>query len=269
MLLVLAIVAAVALMLVVNWVEPRLTFFPSPGEDDTPASRGLPHQVLDVRTADDERLTAWWLTHPAARADIIYFHGNGGNLSLWLDVGEALQRRGLNVLLFDYRGYGRSTGAPTEAGLRRDTNAVLEAYAGHLSAPHRPVIYWGRSIGSAFAAYAAERQPPAGLVLESAFANKRAVLRGAPLLRALDVLSWTDLSTVRWLRHWRGPTLVLHGDRDSVIPFALGQEVFAAIEGDKQFVRLAGHGHNDFFGPEAEAYWREVDGFVGRVADTR
>ncbi len=263
--LVILVLLVAALAVLVPWLEPRLVFFPTSGEDDTTSRRGLRARVIESRTADGEALVAWWLPHPRARADIIYFHGNGGNLSIWLDVLAALQTRGFNVFGFDYRGYGRSSGTPSEQGLLRDTDAIIETYQSQLASADRQVIYWGRSLGSVFAAYATTRRTPAGLVLESAFPDKSSMVRHDAVFRALNLFSRYQLSVVDWLRGWQGPTLVLHGDRDSVVPFALGQEVFAAVHGDKRFGRLSGADHNDAFGTNAREYWATVDAFVARV----
>ena len=114
-LVVAAVVLGVAITMkwLVSRVEPRLTFFPFAGETETPASFGLEYRPLSVPTGDGETLAAWWMPHANAQADVLYFHGNGGNLSLWLPVLAGIRERGLNVLAFDYRGYGRSTGRPT------------------------------------------------------------------------------------------------------------------------------------------------------------
>ena len=120
-----AAVLAVTMKWLVGRVEPRLMFFPSAGETQTPRTIGLDYQHLDIATADGETIAAWWMPHETARADVVYFHGNGGNLSMWLPILAGVQASGVNVLAFDYRGYGRSTGSPSEKGLYRDAEAVL------------------------------------------------------------------------------------------------------------------------------------------------
>jgi fermentation-respiration switch protein FrsA (DUF1100 family) len=262
-----ALVAAVVvalLVLLVRRLEPRLTFFPAAGEWHTPADLGLAYDAVDVRTADGETLRAWWLPAPQPLATVIYFHGNGGNLSVWLPILAGLVREGCAVLAFDYRGYGRSTGRPSERGLQRDVDAVLEAFASR-DRGARPLVYWGRSLGVPMAAYAASRRAPDALILESGFPDGRAVL-GRGLLRALAVAGTYRFDTVRHLRDVRAPVLVLHGDRDRVIPFALGQALFARIGGPKQFVVIRGGDHNDAVPPDAGAYWAPVRAFVTAAA---
>src|SRR5215216_5327065 len=208
------IVVSTALVITMKWlvarVEPRLTFFPSAGETETPRSIGLEYEAVSIRTADEETIAAWWMPHEAARADVVYFHGNGGNLSMWLPILAGVQASGLNVLAFDYRGYGRSTGSPTEQGLYRDADAVLRELTRLRQedgdASRRPLIYWGRSLGGPVAAYATTVRRPDGLILESTFPDKGAVLRGHFLLRALNLLASYRFNTAGMVRGFHGPT---------------------------------------------------------------
>lgn len=252
-----AIVAVLALL--VRMVEARLAFFPLPGEPVTPVDVGLVYDQVDVRTADGETLRAWWLPREDAAATVFYLHGNGGHLSMWLPVIERVWRRGYAVFALDYRGYGASTGSPSERGLYRDVEAALDALDGRR--PRRPVVYWGRSLGAVMAAYAAAHRAPDGLVLEAGFPDARAVLAGSPLW----LLSW--LSSYRFpaadhLARVRVPTLVMHGDRDGIIPFPLGERLHAAAPGPKRFFVIAGGDHNDVDPPDPDAYWRAVAEFV-------
>ena len=268
-----AIVISTALVITMKWliarVEPRLTFFPSIGETETPRSIGLEYQPLSIRTADGETIAAWWIPNRAARADVVYFHGNGGNLSMWLPILAGVQASGLNVLAFDYRGYGRSTGSPTEKGLYRDADAILAELARlrketgpDRSEVRRPIIYWGRSLGGPVAAYATTVTRPDGLILESTFAEKRAVLGRQFILRTLNLLASFRFETARMLRGFDGPTLVMHGDSDSVIPYAAGRALFEQLKEPKRFVTLRGADHNDLHPATAREYWDAVKALV-------
>jgi fermentation-respiration switch protein FrsA (DUF1100 family) len=270
-----AILVSTALVITMKWlvarIEPRLTFFPSRGETETPTSLGLEYRPLSIRTADGETIAAWWIPSEAAQADVVYFHGNGGNLSLWLPILAGVQASGLNVLAFDYRGYGRSTGSPTEQGLYRDADAVLAELARlrkEARQPgdgHRPVIFWGRSLGGPVAAYATTVSRPDGLILESTFAEKRAVLASQFLLRTLNLLASFQFETARMLRDFNGPTLVMHGDSDSVIPYTAGRELFEQLNEPKWFVTLRGADHNDLHSATAREYWEAVKDLVGQA----
>lgn len=257
-LLVLAALVAV-LALLVRLSEARLAFVPERGESFTPGAAGIAYEPVAVATADGETLRAWWMRREDAAATVFYLHGNGGNLSLWAPVLEGLWRQGYAVFALDYRGYGVSTGAPSEAGLYRDVDAALEVLDKQRSS--RPVIYWGRSLGTVMVSYACSRRAPDGLILEAGFPDARAVLEGSPLW----LLSWLSsyrFPTARWLEGVRTPTLVIHGDRDRVIPFALGRRLYDAVHGPKRFFTLEGGDHNDVEPARPGPYWRAIGEFV-------
>lgn len=258
------LVLAVGLAGLVRLAEPRFAFFPLAGETVTPRDLGVPYDALTIPTRDGERLHAWALAANTARARVVYFHGNGGNLSVWAPILANLARRGYAVLAFDYRGYGQSTGRPGERGLYRDADAVLEhVWRDH--DPRTPTVYWGRSLGTAVAAYAAGVRAPDGLILEAGFPDARTLVRSSPLLALLALFSTYRFPTIEFLRDVRAPVLVMHGDDDHVISFGLGRELFERIAGPKQFVTVHGGDHNDVTPPDASAYWREVDAFISRL----
>jgi pimeloyl-ACP methyl ester carboxylesterase len=259
--LVLVLLGGVVLKALVGSFESRLVFFPDPGESDTPSTLGLRHQVLHLTSADGERLVAWQLEPERPLADVVYFHGNGGNLSLWLPVFATLHRLGYRVLAVDYRGYGLSTGSPTEQGLYLDAEATVRHAARHRTRD-RPLVFWGRSLGTAVAAAATRVVEPDGLVLEAGFPDKASVIRGQWLLRALNALSPYRFATVELLRDFRKPVLVMHGNRDSVVPFALGRELFDGLREPRRFVAIEGAGHNDFFDEAESHYWGPVTTFI-------
>ena len=198
---------------------------------------------------------------PSPRASVIYFHGNGGNLSLWAPILAGVVRHGCSVLAVDYRGYGVSTGYPSERGLYRDVDAALTrawtSFDGSV-----PVVYWGRSLGSTMAAYAATVRAPAGLILESGFPDARSVVRSSPPLLLLSLLSSYRFATAGYLQSVKVPVLVMHGDRDSVIPYTLGRALFDGIRGPKTFVTIAGGDHNDVAPVDPTSYWAAVGRFI-------
>ncbi|MGH9370079.1 MAG: alpha/beta hydrolase [Vicinamibacterales bacterium] len=264
------VVALIVLKLIVTWLEPRMAFFPMRGVQETPATAGLPYVDVSIRTSDGETLHAWWLEHPEPRAQVVFWHGNGGNLSLWLDVIVELRRRGFSVLAADYRGYGASTGTPSERGVYRDAAATVQEFTRRFRRPGIPVLYWGRSLGSPVAASSVATAPPDGLVLESPMPDARSVLRSNPILWLLSFLSSYRFSTSRFLDAYTGPLLVIHGDADSIVPFDAGRRVFAdAPTPRKTFVRIPGADHNDPYVAGSTPYWRGVDDFVATVKRDR
>ena len=259
-----AILLALALM--VRLIEPRLAFFPARGETFTPRDFGVADEPMSIATFDGERLHGWALAHATPRAQIIYFHGNGGNLSVWAPILTAIARHGFSVLAFDYRGYGNSTGRPTERGLYRDVDAVVDRFWTS-SKPGPPVIYWGRSLGAAMAAYAATIRAPDGLILESGFPDVRSLV-GRSLLGFLVPFSTYRFPCAEFLQQARTPVLVMHGDDDHVIPMAQGRELFERIAGPKEFFTIRDGDHNDLTPPDPLAYWQAVDRFVASLSRT-
>ena len=252
------IVLATATALAVRWLEPRMAFFPTRGETATPRDFGVDYEPFDVATKDGERLHGWTL-HPASRplARIVYFHGNGGNLSVWAPILAGIAQRGYEVVAFDYRGYGSSTGRPTERGLYRDVDAIVSYTCGD--------VYWGRSLGVCMAAYAATIQPPRALILESGFRDVRALLARSPVLLILSLFSAYRFSAGAHLARTRVPALVIHGDADTVIPFRLGRQLFERLAGPKAFVTIRGGDHNDVAPPDPDAYWSAVVRFISSL----
>jgi uncharacterized protein len=252
-----------AFSLGVRWLEPRLAFFPSAGETTTPVDFGVPFTATTIATNDGERLRLWHLHAPDARARVVYFHGNGGNLSVWAPILSGIAHRGFDVLAFDYRGYGVSTGRPTERGLYRDVDAVLAHLSSSVAPGTVPLVFWGRSLGTAVAAYAATRRRPDRVILEAGFPDARSLVRSSPLLALLSLFSTYRFPTAVFLHDVDAPVLVMHGTADSVIPLELGRALYDRIGGTKTFVAIAGGDHNDVSPPDERAYWRAIDAFVG------
>jgi fermentation-respiration switch protein FrsA (DUF1100 family) len=259
--IVLLLIALGALAVFVRLFEPRFAFLPAAGERETPRDFGVEYEALSFATGDGVRLQAWALAHPAPRARIVYFHGNGGNLSVWAPILTGIARQGYAVLAFDYRGYGLSTGRPTESGLYRDVDAVIERFWSG-SQPTVPVLYWGRSLGVAMAAYAATRRAPDGLILESGFPDVWSLVRSVPPLLLFAPFSTYRFPSAGFLQRVTAPVLVVHGDADRVIPIAQGRALFSRITGPKQFVTIRGGDHNDLAPPDPRAYWEAVRAFI-------
>jgi alpha-beta hydrolase superfamily lysophospholipase len=258
----------VALRLLVWWLEPRMAFYPLSGVQQTPAAAGISFRDVRVETADGEKLHAWWLDHPAPRAQVVFFHGNGGNLSLWLDLFIELHQREFAVFALDYRGYGASTGRPSERGLYRDADAAVRVFTQQFRRPGVPVIYWGRSMGAPVAAYALSVGAPDAMILETPWPEVRWVLRSNPVLWALSFLSSYRFPTSKFLEHYDGPLLVVHGGNDSIVPFQAGKHVFEqAPTRRKTFVAVQAADHNDLHVADPGSYWAGIDRFVMSLSE--
>jgi uncharacterized protein len=264
--IVLIVVTILVLLWGVRQLEPRMAFFPFSGETVTPRQFGVEFAALTLDTADGERLRAWHLPRADALAQVVYFHGNGGNLSIWADVLVGLWQQRLDVIAVDFRGYGLSTGRPTEQGLYRDVDATVGYVDAELRRAELPLIYWGRSLGAAMAGYAATRGQPDGVVLEAGFPSARALFDRNPVMLGLSGLSSYRFATAEWMASVTAPALVIHGDRDSVIPYRHGQRLYDTLPGPKRFVTIPGGDHNDPAPADAELYWGAVGDFIGSLS---
>jgi pimeloyl-ACP methyl ester carboxylesterase len=260
------VLVIVVLRVLVWWLEPRMAFYPTAGVQETPAVAGVPFRDVRIDTADGQRLHAWWMEQASPRAQVVFFHGNGGNLSMWLDIFVQLWRRGFSVMAVDYRGYGASTGSASERGLYRDADATIQMFQHQFRRQGIPVIYWGRSIGAPVVAHAAVGAAPDGVVLETPMPDARSVLRTNPVLWLLSFMSTYTFPTSRLLQKYHGPLLILHGDQDEIVPFAAGRRVFErAPSVKKRFVAIEGAHHNDLHVTDPGVYWSTIDTFVSEL----
>ncbi len=261
------VVASLGLLFVlVRLLEPRLAFFPFRGETTTPRDIGVDYEPLTIETSDGERLRAWHIHAPLSTQHplVVYFHGNGGHLSMWAPIVAAIARQGYSVLAFDYRGYGISSGRPTEKGLYRDVDAVVDHVWTRMESS-TPVIYWGRSLGVSMAAYAATKHEPAGLILEAGFPDARSLFRVPSPMAFLALFSTYRFPAAEFMRAVKVPTLVMHGDADSVIPYGQGRALYERIDGPKAFFTIEGGDHNDETPQDERGYWESVHGFVDKL----
>ena len=222
-----------------------LLYFPSRTILETPDHAGLDHRELAFGTDDGERLHGWWI---GARAEslghLLLCHGNAGNVGDRVLHAALLTAVGFDVLLFDYRGYGRSSGRPSEAGTYRDARAALARLLEQPEADPSRVFYLGESLGGAVAVDLALERRPAGLVLLSAFTGVRDLARlHYPFVPARFVPD--AYATLGRIRDLPAPLLVLHGDRDEIVPLAHGRALSEAAPGPKRMHVFGGRGHND------------------------
>ncbi len=230
-----------ALLGVVFAAQRSLQYVPSV-QRVPPAEAGLPDFAeLTLETADGERLVAWWKPPEPGRAVVLYLHGNGGGLLHRSDRARLLTEDGRGLLLLSYRGYSGSTGLPTEAGLRADAQAAYE-WLIRSYAPARIVLY-GESLGSGVAVWLASERPIGGLILDAPFTSAADVAKLSYWFLPVDWLMHDQYRSIDLIGRVRAPVLVLHGDRDRVVPIALGERLFAVAPEPKRFVRLSGVDH--------------------------
>ena len=234
------------MLIVLLWAFQRRLMYLPMGAVPAPKDAGLPRAGDVSFEADDGvRLGGWWTPAetPRPAASVIVFNGNAGNRSYRAPLAAALARRGFNVLLFDYRGYGGNAGAPSESGLIADARAARRYLEGRADVDPRRIVLFGESIGTGPAIAAAVERPPVALVLRSPFTSMVDVARVH--YGWLGVLLRDRFPSADRIAGLRCPLLVVAGRRDSIVPFALSQRLFDAAPQPKQFVTLDAD-HNDW-----------------------
>jgi fermentation-respiration switch protein FrsA (DUF1100 family) len=259
-----ALVGYTGLLLLVYFFQSGLLYLPhTPGRALTadPSQVGLGYEEVWIATPDGERLSGWWVEAPQRRGTLLFCHGNAGNMGHRLDSLRLFAEQRLDVLIFDYRGYGRSSGRPSERGTYRDARAAWGWLTRDRGVPPREIVLFGRSLGAAVALELATRVPAAGLVLESGFTSVPDL--GAELypflpVRLLSRFRYDSLSRVGRLTM---PLLVVHSRDDELIPFAHGQRLFQAAPQPKTLLAMRG-GHNDGFLVSGADYRKGLDTFL-------
>jgi uncharacterized protein len=197
-----------------------------------------------IAAQDKVRLHAWYAARRGVRPTLVWSHGNGGNIAGRVDVLLALAARGLNVLAYDYRGYGKSEGRPYEAGVYLDAQAAYDSER-RRGVPATRIISFGESLGGAVSIDLASTRPCAGVAVVSTFTSMRDVARHH--FGPLSFLVGSQFDALARIRDLAVPILVAHGDCDEVVPFALGERLFTAANHPKRFVPAVGAHHNDIF----------------------
>lgn len=259
-------------------VEPRLTFMPIPDLPITPARFDLPYEDVEIPVEEGVRIHGWFIPADRPRGDppgdahpptLLFFHGNAENIAPNVPLARLAREAGFSTFLVDYRGYGGSTGSPSERGIYRDGEAALRYLRSREDVDPGRIIVWGRSIGSCVAVRlaavpAGQDAPPAGLILESPFTSVRELLRegGSWILYPLSFLATYRFDQAALAHRINVPTLVIHGSADEVVPYRLGRALYEMIPTRVEFLTIDGGGHNDLMARHADAVWSGVLRFV-------
>lgn len=236
---------------------------PYPEGDWNPA--GLAFEDAYFAAEDGTELHGWMV--PAARpiATVLFSHGNAGNLAGRADNVRLLVGRGLSVFIYDYRGYGRSQGSPSEAGLYRDAVAAYDHLVRFDDVDRDRVVLFGRSLGAAVTCELALRRPAAAVLLESAFTSAPDMAGRVLPIPGLRHLVGQRFASIEKVGRIEAPIFILHGNRDSIIPFEMGRRLFEAAREPKRFLEIDGADHNDTYVVGGRAYFDAIERFIGEA----
>lgn len=227
----------------------------------TPADVGLRYEALRLSTADGEALDAWFVPARDERAVLLFCHGNAGNISHRLDSLRIFHDLGLSVLIFDYRGFGRSTGRPTEQGTQEDARAAWRYLVEERGIPEARIVLFGRSLGGAVATWLAERTRPRALIVESTFRSVPDLAAEIYWFLPVRRLARLQYPVETLLPSVEAPVLIVHSRDDEIIPFAHGEALHAAARPPKQLLELEGD-HNTGFLQSRSRYAEGLDAFL-------
>lgn len=260
--LVLALLMGVAYT---GMIEHHFICFPLRELESDPSDLGLPFDEVYFVTQDGVRLHGWFVP---GEKDLVWLwcHGNAGNISHRLENLALLhQELGISIFIFDYRGYGRSEGKPSEKGTYLDVYAALAYLHSRGDVDNSRIIYFGRSLGAAVAVELAARQPPTALILESPFPSVPYMARRLyPYLPVWPLLR-TRYDSLSKIGEVQAPLLVLHGVNDDIVPIEAGRKLFEAAREPKEFYVISGAGHNDTYLVGGQDYLDEMRRFIQRL----
>jgi len=233
----------VGLFALVRYMETIGVFFPSRKMAVNPSVMDLPFEDVYFKSEDNVAINGWFFRDPRATATLIFAHGNAGNMSDRLFKIKSFYDLGLNVFIFDYRGYGKSQGSPSEPGVYLDAQAAYDYLGSRGDVDMKKIILYGASLGGAVVIDLATHRDAALLVVESSFSSARDMAHILyPFVPPFFLsLKFDSLQKVRALKV---PKLFIHSPEDEVVPFWVGQKLYEAAGGPKEFLMIHG-GHND------------------------
>jgi len=243
--------------------QRRLVYFPTRATVATPDMWGLAYEEVWLRTSDGVKLHGWFVPAEGARAYVVFCHGNAGNISHRLESLEIFHKLGLATLVFDYRGYGRSEGRPTEEGTYRDAEAAWDYLVGERGVAQEKVVVFGRSLGGPIAAHLAATREPGALILESTFTSAPEVAQRMLPIFPARWLCRIEYPTAEFVAGVRCPVLVVHSPEDELIAWRFGRGVFEVAREPKEFLEISGT-HNEGFLTSGRTYVEGLDRFLSK-----
>lgn len=244
----------------------RFIYYPEPHWWATPDQLGLEAEEVHLVPEPGVELHAWYISHPQPLATLLFCHGNAGNVSHRLENAHYLYLTGFQVLLFDYRGYGHSSGQPSEAGLYRDAEAAWEHLVARADTTGAPRVIFGRSLGGAVAVELATRlaaegvEAVNGLIVESTFTSIHTLARLMFPLPLPDLpVRYDSLAKIGRISM---PLLAIHGEQDELIPYDDGLALFEAAPEPKTWYPIPRAGHNDTYVVGGPAYFERLAAFA-------
>jgi uncharacterized protein len=268
-------IAYLTICLVLFFGQNRLIFFPPKTLDRTPAAFNLRYQDVWLPVSNQsgsDRMHGWWIPNDRSRDTLLYFHGNGGNVSTEVGMAYRFHQLGLSVLLIDYRGYGQSEGGfPSESAVYQDAQTAWDYLIQEQKVSAKKIMIYGHSLGGAIAINLATQHPEAaGLIVQSSFTSLQAMAAGDWKFRLfpIELILTQKFDSIAKVPFLKTPVLFIHGMADLVVPESMSRSLYQAASQPKQLLLVPNGGHNDtdliFETPQILA---EVRKFIKRAMD--
>ncbi len=252
-----------SLFFFIRFLEYKSTYYPIRAIEYTPKDIGLEYEDVSLTAKDGVQISGWFIPSQSSRAVVLFCHGNGGNISHRLQKIMILNRLNLDVLIFDYRGYGKSKGRPSENGLYLDAEAVYDYLLNEKKVHPQKIVGYGESLGGAVIAELALRREFGSIIMESSFTSVADMAKTvAPFIPGFVFKSRFD--TLSKIKNIGYPKLILHSANDEIIPFEQGRRLFDNAEEPKEFIEMQG-GHNDAFLVSGDLFVSAIDSFIERL----
>ena len=238
-----------------------LANMPGRALDATPGDIGLEYEDVAITTGNGVRIHGWYVPEDQSATTVLFFHGNAGNISHRLDSIAIFNELGLSVLIIDYQGYGQSGGKPSEQATYLDAGAAWDYLVTDRGTSPDDIVIFGRSLGGAIASHLAARTTPAAVILESTFTSAPDMAYRLYPFLPVRLLTRLKYPVIENVRRFSSPLLVVHSRQDEMIPFDMGESVFAAAPEPKQMLELTGD-HNGGFMINRDQYISVLGGFL-------
>ena len=243
-------------------VENFFVFHPVRQFATVPSQWDLDYEEIEFETQDKTRLHGWFFPIKGDPPTILFCHGNAGNISHRLENVKLLLDRGLQIFIFDYRGYGKSRGNPSEAGLYRDGLAAYDFLAKQKGVQPQKIVLFGRSLGAAVAIEIALQRQVKSLIIESPFTSTKEMARTVLLFWPLSFFSPPHYNNREKIGRIDLPKLIIHGENDEIVPFSMGKKLYDLARPPKYFFPIKGAGHNDTYVEGGSLYFKTLSNFA-------
>ena len=248
--------------------QSHSVYYPERVLSADPGSIGLDFESISFETTDRVKLSGWFIPGENSRGVILFCHGNAGNISHRLESIQIFHQLGLDVFIFDYRGYGQSEGKPTEPGTYKDAEAAFQYLIEERQVSQNKVIVFGRSLGGAVASWLAQSHTPGALILESTFTSLPDVAATLYPYLPVRLLLRFKYNTAEYLGRINCPVLIVHSPNDEIMPFSHGRRLFEMAKEPKRFLEITGS-HNEGFITSGKRYEEGLNAFISEYIEPK